>query len=434
MAKVTLKDVTAATWKTLSNPPDGTATPPEPSALCLKDVPTCKKDTADRATAKPFYARNSDWNPRPLPNITKPISWPFLKSPIFKKSSIAKWDILNLAFVASPPAGYTVRIYSVTYSSGANLPPAVVGVAFPMDLDISKPPPFLVHYKHIPGQVAASTLFKYFDPLGYDWLAWEIWGWLNFNAMLTPGGSFIVNMPFLSPQQSSFGLCYQLRQANKQYVIVLPQISRVFDPASGRLRDYQLYSAATLRNLLVAIQKDILSIEDESLFHVAISANSSGCNVVSTFLTDGVAAMKTDKAVDSFMRDELNELFVFDPPENFGDAMVPTIEPWRKLAPTSGPTQGKCVRFYTHSFTKNLATLAGGTNPFKSGVAGFWESKAKTESLAYLPFSRDLDDVWQHTYDEVVPGGTMPVSNFAFVHHAIPALCVTDAASRSLYV
>jgi hypothetical protein len=155
---------------------------------------------------------------------------------------------------------------------------------------------------------------------------------------------------------------------------------------------------------------------------------------MSTFLTENLAAMKADKAAAGFLKDELNEIFVLDPPENFGDAMVNTLEPWRKLASTRSGSKGKCVRFYTHSFTKNFATLAGGTNPFKTGVAGFWESSAKTVSLAYLPFSRDLDDVWQHTYDEIVPGGTMPVSNFAFVHHVIPALCLTDAATRSLYV
>ena len=175
----------------------------------------------------------------PLPNITTPISWPFLQRPILKKAANATYDVLNLAFVAAPPAGYTVRIYNVTYTSAANAPPQVIGVAFPMDLDISKPPPFLVHFKHIPGQVAGTSLFKYFDPMGYDWLSFEIWGWLNFTAKALPNGSTFVNMPFLSPQQASFGFCYQLRQANKQYVIVLPQISRIFDPATGRLRDYQ---------------------------------------------------------------------------------------------------------------------------------------------------------------------------------------------------
>jgi hypothetical protein len=432
MAKVTLKDVTAETWKTLSNPPDGSATPPQASAFCLKDVATCKKETV-RVKDKPFYARNSDWNPRPLPSITKPISWPFLKSPVLTKSSIAKWDILNLDFVAAPPAGYTVRVYSVTHAAGASLPPQFVGVAFPMDLDPTAPPPFLVHYKHVPGQ-GSGPLFKHFDPLGYDWLRYEIWSWLVFNAGQIPGAGMLVDMPFLSDQQFSFGFCYQLRQVSKPYVIVLPHVSRVFDPATKKLRDYQLYSASTLRSMLLAIQKEILSIDGGPLSHVAISTNSSGCNVLSTFLTESVAAAKTDKQTATFMKDELNELFVLDPPENFGDAMVASLEPWRKLAPTSGPTQGKCVRFYTHSFTKSFATLAGGANPFKSGVAGFWESKAKTESLAYLPFSRDLDDVWQHTYDEIVPGGTMPVSNFAFVHHAIPALCLTDAARRSLFV
>lgn len=434
MAKFTLKDVTTTTWTTLSNPPDGSATPPQPSALCLRDVATCKKDTADRKDDKPYYARNKDWNPGLLPKITTPISWPFLQRPILKKSAIATYDILNLGFVAEPPASYTVKIYSITYTSAANAPPQVIGVAFPMDLDISKPPPFLVHYKHIPGQVAGTPLFKYFDPMGYDWLAYEIWSWLVFNAKALPNGSMLVDMPFLSAQQGSFGFCYQLRQANKQYVIVLPQISRVFDPATGRLRDYQLYSAAMLRDILIAVQQDILSIKDTSLSHVAISVNSSGCNVLTTFLADNVAAMKSDKAVAEFMNDEFNELFVLDPPEKFGDAMVTSMAGWRRLTNSRSGSKGKCVRFYTHDFTKNFALLAGGTNPFKSGLAGFWESTAKTVSLAYLPFSRDVDDIWQHTYDEILPSGTLPVSNFAFVHHMIPALCLTDAAARSLYV
>lgn len=143
--------------------------------------------------------------------------------------------------------------------------------------------------------------------------------------------------------------------------------------------------------------------------------------------------MKTDKAASTFMKDEFDELFVLDPSANFGDAMVRTIEPWRKLTSTLGPSQGKCVRFYTRGFTKEFAAWASGTNPFKQGVAGFWESNQKTVSLAYLPFSK-LDDVWQRTYDEIIPNVPMSVSNYAFVHHAIPALCLTDAASRSLYV
>ncbi len=434
MANFTLKDVTAATWAALSNPPDGSATPPQPSALCLRDVATCKKDTADRKNDKPQYARNQDWNPRPLPKMLKPISWPFLKRPFFTKAAHATYDVLNLGFVAEPPAGFTVKIYNVTYTSAANAPPQVIGVAFPMDLDVEKPPPFLVHFKHIPGQAAGTTLFKYFDPMGYDWLAYEIWSWLIFNAWMQPGAGLIVDMPFLSNQQFSFGFCYQLRQANKQYVIVLPQISRVFDQANGKLRDYQLYSASMLRDILIAIQKDILSIKNETLSHVAISTNSSGCNLLSTFLTENVAASKSDKAVATFMNDEFNELFVFDPPENFGDAMVTSMDGWRKLSSSRSGSQGKCVRFYTHSYTKNFASLTGGTDPFKKGVAGFWESSTKTISLAYLPFSKDVDDIWIHTYDEILPSGSLSVSNFAFVHHVIPALCLTDAAARSLYV
>jgi hypothetical protein len=435
MATFTLRDVTTTTWTTLSNPPDGLSAPPEPSALCLQDVMTCKKGTADRKNDKPQYARNRDWNPRLLPRITSPISWPFLQQPIFTTDRSTTHDVLNLKFVAEPPAGFTVKIYSVTFTKAATAPPHFIGVAYPMDLDIEKPPPFLVHYKHIPGQDPASTLFKYFNPLGYDWLSYEIWNWFVYNAWQEPGVVGLrVNMPFLANWQSSFGFCYQLRQASKQYVLVLPQISRVFESGTGKLREYQLYSAATLREILLAIQKDILPIKDETLSHVAISANSSGCNVLSTFLTENVAAVKRDATIATFMNDEFNELFVFDPPEDSGDAMVTSLDGWRRLSSSRSDSKGKCVRFYTHSYTKNFATLAGGTDPFKRNVAGFWESPTKTTSLAYLPFLRDLDDIWAHTYHEILPHGLMPVSNFVFVHHVIPALFLTDAASRTLYV
>lgn len=46
----------------------------------------------------------------PLPNITQPISWPFIKSPIFKKSGIATFEILNLSFVAAP-SHYSIMEY-----------------------------------------------------------------------------------------------------------------------------------------------------------------------------------------------------------------------------------------------------------------------------------------------------------------------------------
>ncbi len=450
MAKFTLKDVTAATWMTLSNPPDGSAPPLAASAICLRDLTTCRKDIADRKNDKPQYARNKDWDPLQLPKVTLPISWPFLQQPILKKAKYATYDVLNLKFVAEPPASFIVKIYSVTFTWAAKAPPQFIGVAYPKDLKRDKPPPFLVHYKHVPGQAKpipgqgkrippqlkhALTLFKYFDPLGYDWLSYEIWNWFVYNAWQEPGVGLIPDMPFWSRQQFSFGFCYQLQQANKPYVIVLPQISRVSEPSTGKLRDYQLYSASMLREILLAIQKDILSIKDETLSHVAISANSSGCNVLSTFLTENIAAAKSDKTIATFMNEEFNELFVFDPAmKSDGDAMVTLIDGWRKLLSSRGPSRGKCVRFYTRSYTKNFATLAGGTDPFKKNVADFWESSAKTTSLAYLPFLENADDIWARTYDEILPSRSMPVSNFDFVHHVIPALCLTDAASRSLYV
>jgi hypothetical protein len=429
----TLTDVTAATWKTLSNPPDGLMAPVEPSSLCLQNTDNCKKETANRKDDKGFYSRNKDWSPGPLPNMTNPISWPFTKSPIFKKSPTATYQILDLNFVASPPAGFTVKIYKVEFKAGQQLSPRFVGVAFPMDLDISKLPPFLVHYKHVPGQDPSSSLFKYFNPLGYDWLFYELWGWMNYNAKQV-GTKWAVDMPFLSLMQSSFGFCYQLRQANKQYVIVLPHISRVFDGASGKLKDFQLYSAQTLREILIDIQKDILNIKDEKLETVAISANSSGCNVLSTFLTENVKAAATSKPVEEFMKNELNEIFILDPPENFGDAMVNSMTGWKALANNRDSSRKKCVRFYTHSFTKNFEALSGTKGgPFTKGANGFWESSDKTVSLAYLPFVKSGDDVWQRTHDEILGNGDT-ISTFAFVHHVIPALFLTDAARRSLFV
>lgn len=431
MAKFTLTDVTTATWKTLSDPPDGKATPPEASAYCLKDVKVCKKDVSDRVLNKPYYARNSSWTPGKLPSITKPISWPFLQRPLFKKSATATYQVFNLAFVASPPAGYSVKIYKVTYSK-AGVPPEFLAVAFPMDLDVSEPPSFLVHFKHIPGQ-GVTTLFTHFNPLGYDWLHYDIWNWFVYNDATLPNGTRVVDMPFHSPQQFSFGFPYQLRQVKKPYVVVLPQISRTFD--GTRLRDYQLYSASLLREMLVAVQKDILEIKDDKLAHVAISANSSGCNVLTTFLADNLKAMKTDKVAAEFMTNEFNELFVLDPPGGFGDAMVTSLAGWRKLKGTRSGHKGKCVRFYTRSHTKKFADLTdNGKDPFTAGTHGLWESSDKRTTLAYLPYDKWGDDIWQRTYDEHQPNGTLSVSNFAFVHHVIPAMFVADAAAVSLYV
>jgi hypothetical protein len=432
---VTLKDVTASTWATLSNPPNGTAVPAEPSGYCLQDVTRCKKETADRVGATPHFARNRDWHPGPLPRIDKPIAWPFLKSPIFRRSAFAKWDVLNLAFVPQPVAGYTVKVYSVTYDAGRELPPQFVAVAYPMDLDISKPPPFLVHYKHIPGQGKKETRFVHFRPLGWDWLYYDIWNWWVYNAGQSPGTTqVLVDMPFLSDQQFSFGFPYQLRQANKQYVIVLPQVSRVFDETK-QLRDYQLYSASVMRQILVAIQKDILSIKDDTLSHVAISANSSGCQVFAKFLTDNMAAMKRNPKIEAFMNDEFNEIFILDPGADFVDGMIAPIGRWMKLTGRRGNFKGKCVRFYTRTYPQSATLLTGEKgNPFKRGRNGLWESPAKTVSVVYLPFDSSGDDVWQQTYDEFLPSGRLRVSNFDFVHHAIPALFLTDAAARSLYV
>jgi hypothetical protein len=355
---------------------------------------------------------------------------------MFKKSAFTKDQIFNLDFAAAPPAGYTVKIYSVAFQAGKSVPPQFIGVAFPMDIDISKAPPFLVHYKHVPGQSTTSTLFKHFAPLGFDWLYYELWTWWVLNARQTGGNNFAVDMPFLSLQQFSFGFPYQLRQAKKPYVIVLPHISRIFDPASnGKLQDYQLYSAETLREILLAIQADILKLKDDKLQTVAISANSSGCNILSTFLTENAAAAKSSKTIAEFLNNELNEIFILDPPEGFGDAMVNSLLGWRGRINSRDSAKKKAVRFYTHSHTKNFASLTDNKkDPFTKNTHGFWESADKSTSLAYLPFEKGGNDVWQRTLDEIDPNNTSTLSNFAFVHHVIPALFLTDAARRSQYV
>lgn len=433
-----LTDQTRRSWSILSDPPDGSITPLEANALCLQNTDVCRKDTADRIKAKPFLQRNSTWDPHPLPHIEKPISWPFIQPSLLTKAKGK--DILALDFVSAPSADYVVKIFAVTYAGGRQDPPYFVAVAVPTNLDKSQPPPFLVHFKHIPGQDPKhSNLFTYFNPFGFDWLFFEIWSWLNYNAMQTVSKDFVVDMPFLTPVQASFGLCYQLQQAKKPYVIVLPQVSRVFN--GNRLRDYQFYSADVLRNVLVAIQNHILSLPDEkqeTLGPVAISANSSGCNVLSGFLAQNMAQLQTNPVVDDFMRERLREIFILDPPEQFGEETVQALAGWRGLA-NADPTKKKCIRFYSHRFLRGFANLAGGKQPFTQGVAGFWEDNTKATSLAYLPFVYGGNDVWQRTHDQYVHNinklhDADKVSNFDFVHHVIPALFFTDAARRSLYV
>lgn len=428
-----LADQTRRSWEVISNPPDGTITPLEASILCLQDTAMCRKETADRVNNKDFLARNSGWDPLPLPNIQTPIAWPFTQASLFAKDA-RNGDILGLDFVAAPPAGYSVKIFGVTYAGGRQAPPHYIVVAFPQDLDISEPPAFLVHFKHIPGQDPQSSLFKYFNPMGFDWLFWEMWSWLTYNARKTATNNYIVDMPFLSGVQSSFGLCYQLRQAKKPYVIVLPQVSRVFD--GNKLKDYQFYSAEVMRNVLLAVQNTILSLpaeKQETLGPVAVSANSSGCNVLSGFLEENLARMKSNPAVEDFLRERLREIFILDPPEDFGESTIKALSGWRGLVSTVDPSKRKCLRFYSHSFLQGFAGLAGGSNPFKQNVSGFWEDGGKTTSLAYLPFLPHGSDIWQRTHDHYVHNGAK-VSNFNFVHHAIPALFFSDAARRSLYV
>ncbi|MFE3442666.1 hypothetical protein ACFXNW_06530 [Nocardia sp. NPDC059180] len=439
---VALTDITAAAFATLTNPPDGLVMPAHPSGLCLLDKPACLKGTAVpfRLDDLKHYERNKDWDPLPLPDIRRPISWPFLKPPTFRKSSKGQ-DILNLSFVNKPPAGYRVKIFRVRYGTGAILPPAVIAVAYPLDIDIGAPPKFLVHFKHIPGQAKQGeegfNLFRFFDPEGYDWLSNEIWNWLVFNVFpdAVRPGDWKVDMPFLAPQPRSFGFAYQLRQS-RQYVLVLPQIIREFDPATKQLKKYQLHSAETLRSVLLAIQKElfkgVVSFDEGQLGHVAISTNSSGCGVVSHFLSSNL--LRLDNAnIREFMVNELNELFVLDPPEaKAGSAIVAPAIRWRSLRSTRSSSKGKCLRFYSHSFLKEFAGLSGPSSSFIEGTSANWESPDKRTSLTYLPIDK-RGDIWQRTLQEFIPGSRLAVSNFEFVHHVIFALCLTDAASKSLY-
>ncbi len=432
---LTMADQTRRTWEILTNPPDGSSTPLEASRLCLQDTDDCRKKTANRINNKDFFARNNNWNPRPLPNIQMPIAWPFVQATLLTKDASGN-DILGLDFVAAPPAGYNVKIFGATYGDAHQAPPHFIAVAYPMDLDISEPPPFLVHFKHYPGQDPTSSLFVYFEPMGFDWLFYEIWSWLTYNARETATNHYIVDMPFLSVMQSSFGLCYQLRQAKKPYVIVLPQVSRVFEGNGNRLENYQFYSAEVMHDVLLAVQNTILSLpadKQQTLGPVAISANSSGCNVLSGFLGENLAKMKSNPTVEDFMRERLQEIFILDPPEDFGENTIKALSGWRGLVSSIDPGKKKCVRFYSHSFLQGFAELAGGSNPFKLNVAGFWEDGGKTTSLTYLPFLPQGNDIWQRTHDNYIHNADK-VSNFRFVHHAIPALFFTDATRRSLYV
>ncbi len=152
--------------------------------------------------------------------------------------------------------------------------------------------------------------------------------------------------------------------------------------------------------------------------------------MLSTFLTENVAAMKSHKAIETFMNDELNELFVLDPPENFGDGMVTSMDGWRKLTGSRSGSKGKCVRFYTHSYTKNFATLTAGPTRqegHRRDLGGIDE-----DDIARLSaFLKDADDIWciptTRSCRAVRSGEQLRICA-----PRIPALCLTDAAARSL--
>lgn len=431
----TIVDSSSYTWNTIFKaPPNGLSVPIEPSRACLLDQNTCKKETTDRATD--FFpnltARNS-WDTIALPSFSNLPKWQFIQNDIIKK--VNNKQEFDISGVTNPNANINVKVYSLSYQNGSNLPPEFIGVLIPKWLDKTKPISFLVYFEHQPGQDPSTPFFKHFNPLGYDWMFFQIYSYVNYvikkNVDKKIVGDFNVDMPILTSPMSSFGLAYQLEQAQKQYVIILPHINREF--SGNKLKDYQFYSAEKVRDVISFVKSEILGPNDTSPLIASMASFSSGCALLTSFVTDNLNS--NNPLVQQFMRDELNEFLVFEPTQinNLDIATVQALVAWNKNPLINNSSKNKCIRFYSQKYYKQFEAL-GYTNA-KPKEANFFKSNDNKIAITYLPIRDDSgSSIWQNTFDTVLPNQSNSVTNWQYVHHEIPALFLTDALRRTIII
>ena len=433
----TIVDSSSYTWNTIFKaPPNGLSVPLEPSRGCLLDQNTCKKETADRATNFfPVLTARNSWDTIALPNFRSLPNWHFIQNDIIKKSNNKQEFDTNA--IANPNANFNVKVYSLSYQNGSKLPPEFNGVIIPKWLDKSKPISFLIYFEHQPGQSKNTPFYHHFNPLGYDWMFFQIYSYVNY-VVKNNGITSIVDMPILSSAISSFGLAYQLEQAQKQYVIILPHINREFS-SNGKLRDYQFYSAEKVRDFISFVKTEILGPDDTSPLIASMACFSSGCTLLTSFIMDNLKS--NNPIVQQFMKDELNEFLVFDPAQhkNLDIETVNALVAWHTNPIIKSSSKNKCIRFYGQKYYNQFKALGYTNNEPKE--ANFFKSNDNKIAIAYLPFQgNNGSKIWQNTYDTTFPtqpnnmANWNPCEKWYYVHHQIPALFLTDALRRSLIV
>ena len=437
MPRVVLNDVTASTWSNRLPVPDGRSVPRDPSALCLQNIDACRRGTKrdTPGIVLPHFLAATSWDPLDFDgrsvNIGSgtsrlPPGWIFVQPGILGSAG----DRLAMAFTAPAPAGHTIRVFRTEIDHSVDVWPMSILVAVPAGFEPSRPFSMLVYLQNTPQQ-DPSDFYRYFKPpFGWDWMVLQHWRWLNYS-----------NIPLVQ-NWNAFGLAYQLAQARKDFILVIPQMpvaSVADDP-----RMHPLLAGSVMRELLIVLRDFLFpSAFEGRLDNVALAAFSDGNNVLTNFLTRNLGAAKSS-ADYTFLADEVNEIYCFDPPQEnrFGSAVIEASLRWKT---TEKAGRQKVIRVYSQNFYDPVyhrllpnARSAG----LRAGAQFIGERSGRDVSLAYLPRRTDGRDVWVNSgieqYPRVLSTATTPynrsMASWENIHHWIPALFLVDAARRSPFV
>ncbi|WP_336212257.1 hypothetical protein [Nonomuraea sp. LPB2021202275-12-8] len=404
---LTLIDRTDESWRRLKAVPDGSAVPPEPSALCLSDTKACMAGTRRTATVPSYFPRLTGWDPIHFED------WIFAQSPLL--IGAAGKRELNITIGKPAPSGYTVKIFSTDF--GSDLWPMATAVAIPKDIPTDRPPSFLVLFQNTPMQNPTDSSYRHFrPPWGWDWLYLQFWRWFGLHTVP------------ICTSWTAWGLPYQLTRANKKFVLVIPQM-----PVDTLARDpgrYALLSGEAMSRLLSSLQAAITPEAAGEPAHVALAGFSNGNLILADFFKHNLA--KGAAAADRAMAEKVKETYVLAPPEQewAGTAILDQCRAWKAAVPAG------VIRAYTHAVYGTAYERLLGRRVVTKDVPFDGDNAAGDISLSYLPYT-PADNVWSRTCKTLgtkVPNCPCARVGFDNVHHWIPALCLTHAAARSPFL
>ncbi len=230
-------------------------------------------------------------------------------------------------------------------------------------------------------------------PYGWDFLFHVLWGSNNYRRAGF-NSDFIV------------GQAHQIAATDKPVITVVPILSEKDGTNIGDFGDPQKVS-----KILQEIHFAIASINNLSRFEpnyrVAIAAFSSSNGLLSSFLS---------KQSASFLKHELQEVYIFDPP-SWAAGVIGVAANWANGDP------GRIVRVYSKTAYPTNGLI--GSGKLKNGFVVFHPTNQnRSYALLDTPF-------WKQIAPPDLQPGLNSGDAWKIIHSLIPSTMLTDAIQRS---